>query len=229
VKYRSRRFKSSLIVWKQKLLTSRNLGLIVALLLLFVFIGPLVVALALQSSYASRIATHIEEVKPSRVAIILGAEVTSEGLSDAAEERVQAAVELYKAGKVQKLLISGDNRVERYNEPEKMTERAIKLGVAAADIQPDFAGRRTYDTCYRAKYIFGLTEVILVSQPLHLARSLYICNSLGLRATGYAADSDTIYYTENWFYEICSFVKAIWDVNLFPPTDIVLGDKIEIK
>jgi SanA protein len=220
VKYRSRRFKSLLIVWHKKIFTLRNLGLLAALLVLFVLIGPLVVAMALQSSYSSRIATKIDLVKSTSVAIVLGAEATEGGLTEAAEERVAAAVELYKADKVQLLIMSGDDRAEFHNQPEKMIAYAVKLGVPATDMRTDVAAR-TYDSCYAGENELGLTEAILVSHPLHLARSLYLCNSLGLRATGYAADIDTIDYAEDWFYEIFSFVKAIWDINVSPPSQIM--------
>ncbi len=198
-------------------------------LVLFFGVGPLAIAVLLQSTYSSRIEYTVADVPVTKVGIVFGASVTDSGVSDAVEERLQAAADLYKQGKIQKLIVSGDNQTVQYNEPQQMIDRAVQLGIAVGDIQPDYGGRRTYDTCYRAKYIFGLTDVILISQPLHLARALYICNSLGLRANGYAAQINSVHYNEDWFRELLAFVKAIWDVNIAPPQDVVMGDPIVIK
>lgn len=92
-------------------------------------------------------------------------------------DRVDTAIDLYKAGKVQKLLVSGDNRFANYNEPGAMMAYAIAHGVTPADIQPDYGGHRTYDTCYRAQAIFQVQEAILVTQAFHLPRALYIWQS----------------------------------------------------
>ncbi len=95
------------------------------------------------------------------------------------QDRVQTAANLYFAGKVEKLLMSGDNRFVDYNEPAVMRKVALSLGVPEEAIVLDYAGRRTYDTCYRAKAIFGVTEAILVTQAFHLPRAIYLCNRLG--------------------------------------------------
>ena len=84
--------------------------------------------------------------------------------------------------------MSGDNRFDYYNEPESMRQYALSLGVPPDVIALDYAGRRTYDTCYRAKAIFGVESALLVSQKFHLPRALFLCNTLGLQAEGVAAD-----------------------------------------
>ena len=97
----------------------------------------------------------INNAPAKRVAIVFGAEVKRDGTpSTVLRDRVETAVELYKNGKVKKLLMSGDNRFVNYNEPESMRQYALKLGMPDSDIVLDYAGRRTYDTCYRAKEIF---------------------------------------------------------------------------
>jgi len=103
-------------------------------------------------------------------------------------DRVWTAAALYKAGKVRKLLMSGDNRFINYNEPETMRQYALAQGVPDEDIVLDYAGRRTYDTCYRAEHIFGVQDAILVTQWFHLDRALYTCGKLGIDAVGVAAD-----------------------------------------
>ncbi len=139
--------------------------------------------------YYSQLIYSPEKAPPRQVAIVFGARVHADGrLSHMLQDRVEMAVRLYKAGKVQKLLMSGDNRFVDYNEPSHMMAYAIAQGVPAEDIQPDYGGRRTYDTCYRAKAIFQVESAVLVTQDFHLPRALFTCRSLGLEAVGVAAD-----------------------------------------
>jgi len=102
---------------------------------------------------------------------------------------VETGAELYFTGKVEKLLMSGDNQVVEYNEPEAMRQYAISLGVPEEVIVLDYAGRRTYDTCYRAKAIFGINKALLVTQNFHLPRALFLCNTLGVKASGVEANN----------------------------------------
>jgi SanA protein len=115
-----------------------------------------------------------------------------------------------------------------YNEPEKMLEIALELGVPAEDIVLDYAGRRTYDTCYRAREIFGLHEVVLVTQRYHQARALYTCEGLGLDAVGYVADR--MHYVHIRRYQAREFPAlwlAWWDLHVRRPLPI-LGDPIPV-
>lgn len=138
--------------------------------------------------YRERIVTAMA-APPTRVAIVFGARVYTSGrLSAMLSDRMDRAIELYKAGKVQKLLVSGDNRFVDYDEPGRMMEYAISRGVPPEDVQPDYGGRRTYDTCYRAKAIFQVDAAILVTQEFHLPRALFTCSWLGIDAIGVAAD-----------------------------------------
>ena len=95
---------------------------------------------------------------------------------------------LESAGKVDQILMSGDNSSLDYNEPDAMMAHAIALGVPAEDIQPDYAGRRTYDSCYRAREIFQVQSLVIVTQAFHLPRALFLCNQLGIPSVGVAAD-----------------------------------------
>ena len=139
-----------------------------------------------------------------QVAIVFGAEVKKDGTpSVVLRDRVETAVELYKLGKVQKLLMSGDNRFVDYNEPESMRRYAQALGVPDSDVVLDHAGRLTYDTCYRAKEIFGVNSAVLVTQRFHLPRALFLCNAFGINATGVEA--------ENYYY--LKRLRLFWDVR----------------
>jgi len=129
-------------------------------------------------------------VPAERVAIIFGAGLRRDGTPTAVlRDRVETGAALYFNGMAEKLLMSGDNQVIEYNEPEAMRQYAISLGVPDEAIVLDYAGRRTYDTCYRAKAIFGVENTILVTQKFHLPRALFICNALGIKAVGVEANN----------------------------------------
>lgn len=162
-----------------------------------------------------------------KIAIVFGAGLLRDGTpSPVLRDRVSTAAELYFAGKVQKILMSGDNRFVDYNEPASMQAYAIELGVPPEAIILDYAGRRTYDTCYRAKYIFGLEEAILVTQKYHLTRALFTCNGIGLNSTGVTADM-RIYHPRSltiWnLRELPASLVALWQVWVSHPLP-VMGD-----
>ena len=139
--------------------------------------------------YAGNRIYATDESPSKRVAIVFGAGLRRDGTPTAIlRDRVETAANLYASGKVEKILMSGDNRFEYYNEPEAMRQYALSLGVPAQAIAMDYAGRRTYDTCYRARAIFGVESALLVSQKFHLPRALFLCNTLGLEASGVEAN-----------------------------------------
>jgi SanA protein len=169
----------------------------------------------------------LTEVPTNRVAIVFGAGLQRDGTpSPVLQDRVAAAADLFFAGKVEKILMSGDNRFVTYNEPGAMYSFAIQMGVPSTAIVLDFAGRRTYDTCYRAKAIFGVTEAILVTQRFHLPRAIFTCNSLGLPSVGVIADR-RVYLARSEAYwnlrELPANLAAMWDVWVARPLP-VLGD-----
>ena len=128
------------------------------------------------------------EAPARRVAIIFGAGLRRDGTPTAMlRDRVLTGAELYFSGKVEKLLMSGDNRFVDYNEPESMRQFALSVGVPDEAVVLDYAGRRTYDTCYRAKAIFGVDRALLVTQGFHLPRALFLCNMLGMDTLGVEA------------------------------------------
>src|SRR5262245_52727464 len=130
-----------------------------------------------------------DDAPSERLAIVFGAGLRRDGTpTPILRDRVETAASLYFNGRVEKLLMSGDNSVLSYNEPEAMRQYAISLGIPDHAIAMDYAGRRTYDTCYRAKAIFGMESALLVTQKFHLPRALFLCNSLGLYAYGVEAN-----------------------------------------
>ena len=199
-------------------------GLPVGAVLLF----PLALRWWVDRQYRGRIYA-LGAVPPRKVAVVFGAGLTAAGQpSPALADRVWTAVELYKAGKAQKLLMSGDNRYLNHNEPEAMRQYALAHGVPNEDIVLDYAGRRTYDTCYRAGYIFGVEDAILVTQWFHLDRALYICDKLGINAVGVAADQREYAAIRFWWWRELAAVTQAWlDLNILHPTP-VLGEKLPI-
>jgi len=155
--------------------------ILLALILLLPWIGSRL--------YAGPRTFKQEDIPSKPAAVVFGAGLTASGRpTPVLRDRVFTAVELYRQGKVRKLLMSGDNRFINYDEPSAMKRYALQLGVPEDDIILDYAGRRTYDTCYRARAIFQLEDVILVTQKFHLPRALYTCGRLGLEALGVPAD-----------------------------------------
>jgi SanA protein len=174
----------------------------------------------------------VADAPSQRVGIVFGARVYPSGrLSGMLRDRVETGVALYQAGKVEKLLMTGDNSRADYNEPDAMKAHAVSLGVPAEDIQVDYGGRRTYDSCYRARDIFQVSSAILVTQGFHLPRALYLCDQLGLPAVGVASDIGrydprSVAWSET--REIPALLSALVDVVRRAPPP-VMGDPIPIE
>lgn len=195
-------------------LAAASLGLLLTLL-------PRVIT----ALHASTRIVSVDEVSPKPVAIVFGAGLTRDGRpTRVLRDRVETAAKLYFLGKVEKLLMSGDNRFVDYNEPQAMKDYALQLGVPEEDIVLDYAGRRTYDTCYRATTIFQVDEAILVTQSFHLPRALYTCNQLGVDASGVAAENH--YFLKRsrayWnFRELMATPVALWEIHFARPLPVL--------
>jgi SanA protein len=173
----------------------------------------------------SRIYRNIDDVPSAPVAIVFGAGLYRDGTPmPVLADRVSTAVDLYKAGKVGKLLLTGDNRFPEHNEPEAMRRLALSLGVPEADLVNDYAGQRTYDSCYRAGFVFQVKRAILVSQDFHLPRAIYLCDQLGIESVGVAADRRA-YRTSSIFqwtlreWPACAF--AILETQITHPQPVL--------
>ena len=140
--------------------------------------------------------------------------------------RIQAAAELWHAGKVEFLIVSGDNREKYYNEPVDMRNALIEQGVPKDKIVYDFAGLRTLDSVVRAKKIFGLTEITLVSQKFQNERAAYIAKANGMNVVGYnARDVEGYAARKTEDREVLARVKMWLDVNITNEQPKHLGDK----
>jgi SanA protein len=204
-----------------------SIPIIVRLILILIFLAPIVMILPrLVTSWSARnLVFSVEKVPPKPVAIVFGAGLWRDGSpTPVLRDRVATAAELYFAGKIKKLLMSGDNSHNDYNEPAAMRAYAMQLGVSGDDIVLDYAGRRTYDTCYRAREIFRVNEAILVTQNFHLPRALYTCNALGVQAVGVSADM-RVYRMRSlviWnLRELPASLVALWQVHISQPLPIL--------
>lgn len=149
------------------------------------------------------------------VALVLGAGLSADGTpSPYLSGRLDEAVALYNAGSVSVILVSGDNRTTSYSEPDAMVGYLVEQGVPREDVVADYAGLDTYDSCYRARDIFGVTSVTVIGQSYHIARAVTTCRMLGLDAIG--VGNEQPHGTSTWRWgvvrELGSNVKLIVDL-----------------
>jgi vancomycin permeability regulator SanA len=186
--------------------------------ILAVFMGA---SLFVRWRHAGRVFS-VADAPKTPVALVFGAGLApGKSVSPVLAQRLNAAVALWQAGKVERIFLSGDN-VDRYHdEPGAMRRYLEARGVPAAALASDPLGLSTYDTCHRAKNQFHLERVVLVTQTFHLPRALYIANGLGLDAIGVAADEKRRSYGLNDLRELVSRPVAMGLVlaQALPSTD----------
>ena len=175
----------------------------------------------IQRTSAWRVSTS-ESVGPRSALLVLGSSVKGRKPNSILEERLDMAFQLYDRAMAKKIILSGDNRTIDYNEPQAMKEYLVQKGIPEADLILDHAGRRTYDSCYRARDIFGIDSLIIVTQTFHLPRALYLCNALGVDAVGVAADQG---HPERWWAsylrEVPATIQAWIDVTVRKPVPLL--------
>ena len=129
------------------------------------------------------------EIIPGRVALIFGGGMKADGsMSDMQTARVDKGIELYRSRRVNKLMMTGDDGAVRVDEVDAMKAYAIQHGVRPNDVLIDPHGYRTYESCYRESKVYGLKEVVAVSQSFHLSRIIYFCSNFGIVTVGVPAD-----------------------------------------
>lgn len=167
------------------------------------------------------------DVPPAPVALVLGAAVSPDGTpSGFLAARLELARRLYEAGKVQVILVSGDNMAPEYNEPDAMRAYLVAAGVPAARVVADYAGFDTYDSCARARRVFGVAEAIVVTQSYHLPRAVATCLRLGLSVVG-VGDETARRFRRPWrvgtLRDQVACVKTVFDLTT--RRDPVLGPR----
>ncbi|WP_452597155.1 SanA/YdcF family protein [Pontimicrobium sp. MEBiC01747] len=172
----------------------------------------------------------VSQVQKHKVGLVLGAVKTLPNgrLNLYYKYRVEAAVALYKANKIDYILVSGDNGRKSYDEPSTFKEDLIKHGVPESKIYLDYAGFRTLDSVVRAKEVFGLNAFIVISQEFHNQRAIYLAKHHGIKAIGFnAKDVTGRYGLKTRLREYIAKTKAVTDI-IFNVNPKFLGKKIEI-
>ena len=162
--------------------------------------------------------------------LILGCGVRDDGTpSNMLHDRLERGIELYKTGVAPKILMSGDHGRVEYDEVNTMKQYAIDKGVPSEDIFMDHAGFNTYDSMYRARDVFSVKSMIVVTQEYHLYRALYIAHSLGLEAYGVNADLHD--YVGQWTRDIREVAARVKDffVVMYKPLPVCLGEVIPVS
>ena len=172
-----------------------------------------------------------DQTPACKTGIVLG---TSKHLGNGTENlyfsyRIEAAARLFKAGKVRFLILSGDNRVNDYNEPKSMQNALLAQGVPDSCLVLDYAGLRTFDSMVRCKQVFGQDSVIVVSQQFQNARAVFISKQIGLICFGYNARQVTNQSeTKIKVREFFSRIKCVLDFYLLDTKPRHLGEKVRI-
>ncbi|MET9404756.1 ElyC/SanA/YdcF family protein [Streptomyces sp. NPDC002935] len=161
----------------------------------------------------------------TEVAIVFGAGLWKGEPSPYLAHRLDAAAKLYRAGRIDVVLVTGDNSREDYDEPDAMRTYLTSRGVPGRRIVSDYAGFDTWDSCVRARKIFGVQEAVLISQDFHIRRALALCRAAGVRSYGIGVDAK---HDATWYYggtrEIFAAGKAALDA-VFEPDPRFLGPK----
>jgi SanA protein len=196
------------------------------------------VLIILWSSYIAHSGSHaiyetLESVPAKRAALVLGTAKykVGGGKNYFYTYRMRAAVALWKAGKVNAIVVSGDNGTKYYDETTKMFKDLVKAGVPAKYITKDFAGFRTLDSVVRAKEVFGLDDYIIISQKFHLERALYIAKVKEQKAIGYVAKDipNTPTAFKMQLREYLARAKAFLDLYILNTEPKFLGKKEAVR
>ncbi len=185
----------------------------------------------INSSTKSQLYSDVHKIPFRKVGLVLGAsKMTSRGTNNLYfTYRILAAYELFKANKVQYLLLSGDNHSKGYDEPSDMREALIALGVPDSCIVLDYAGFRTLDSVVRCNEVFGEDSITIVSQEFHNQRALFIANKNNINAIAFnSKEVNKNYSFKTRFREYFARVKCVLDIYILYTSPKFLGDKIKI-
>lgn len=184
------------------------------------------------NSFRNKCYSNIDELPERKTALVLGtAKYVEKGVQNLYyQNRIDAAVELYQSGKIEFIIVSGDNGTEQYNEPITMQQDLIARGIPKNKIYLDYAGFRTLDSVERAREIFSQDSIIVVSQQFHNERAIAIASKKGIHAIGFNAQG--VYGKRSFktnLREVFARVKTVLDVTILQTKPKFYGDKIEIE
>lgn len=202
---------------------------------LLIFIIPFVLIFtanySIEKNAENKTFSNSSDIQKNKVGLVLG---TSKILKNGRinlyfKYRINATVELYKKGKIDFILVSGDNGNKNYDEPTDFKNELIKNGIPENRIFLDYAGFRTLDSVVRAKEIFGQISITVISQKFHNERAIYLAEKNGISAVGFnARDLSGKYGLKTRIREYFARTKAYLDI-IFRIEPKFLGKKIEIK
>jgi SanA protein len=181
-----------------------------------------------EAASQNRLYANAQEIPPKKAALVLGCASTVQGRTNLYfHYRITAAAALFHAGKCEYLIVSGDNSRKSYDEPTDMQNALVKLGVPESRIYRDFAGFRTLDSIVRAREIFGQTDLIIVSQPFHNKRAIYLAKANGIEAVGLnCKEVNSMARLKTRNREYLARVKMVLDVYLLRTAPKFLGPKV---
>ncbi|MES2767403.1 MAG: ElyC/SanA/YdcF family protein [Bacteroidota bacterium] len=207
-------------------------------ILLLSFLSAVIIAASIlisdrivTSAASGRTFYNLTSLPSTKVGLLLGTSkyVPNGNLNQYFKNRIDATAELFKSGKIQYVVISGDNSRSTYDEPNDMKAELIKSGIDSNKVYLDYAGFRTFDSIIRLREIFGQHEAIIISQKFHNERAIYIANKLNMHLYGYnAKDVGKYYGFKTMVREKFARVKVILDF-IFGVKPRFLGERIEIK
>ncbi len=204
------------------------------LLIFFVLASGILIVVAdkLVSAQSKNCYSSLSEVKSKKVGLVLGTSkyVQSGRVNLYYQYRLDAVKLLYDAEKIKFVLVSGDNSTTQYDEPNTFKEDLIAMGIPPEKIHLDYAGFRTLDSVVRAKEVFQEEDFILISQPFHNERALFIAASKNIQAKGFnAKDVGKRYGFKTKLREKFARVKTLLDLYLLNTQPKFLGEKLVIK
>ncbi|MDD5639621.1 MAG: ElyC/SanA/YdcF family protein [Candidatus Pacebacteria bacterium] len=216
------------IVKKTKELSKKTVKFVLAIIFIILSAIILINYTIIQES-KDLIYKEISQIPNAQTALILGASVKpNKEMSDVFRDRVDSAIELYSTGKISKIIVSGDHGKKYYDEVNTAKKYLLEKGIPPENIFLDHAGFDTYDSLYRAKYIFNAKSIIIVTQNFHLPRAIFIAKKLGHNVYGFSADLHQYDDANKMFIrEIFADVKAYFDV-LLEEKPKLLGPKINL-
>lgn len=194
--------------------------------LLVLFLVAVYVPHFMVGRYSSAVYLDPGQVPEARFGLLLGTSKYAYGrVNRFYVHRIEAAAALYKAGKISKILVSGDHSRNEYNEPQDIQDDLVAGGVDCDDIYLDYAGFSTLDSILRAKLVFKIDRFTIISQPFHCERALYIADRAGLEAVGFAAkDVQGPLATKVYLREYLARVKVVIDMELLDRQPRFLGE-----
>lgn len=203
-----------------------------AILILLPFLMILLSNGLVHKTSHSRIFNKVDETPTNDVGLVLGTSSRSKGGNENLffKYRIEAAAELYKAGKIKHIIVSGDNHIKYYNEPRDMMNALKAKGIPSEAITLDYAGFRTLDSVVRCKEVFGQSSYTIISQEFQNERAVFLASKNGIDAIAYNARSVSFNYSKvTYLREYLARAKAVIDVYFLKKQPKFLGEKEPIQ